>query len=126
MKKTLLISTFVFLCIFALRAQNKKDGTPDMRYKANKEAYGGGYSNPSYSSPSYSTPSQSYPSYSSPSYSTPNQSNPSYTAPKQERNYDNGGQYKLQNGYLKDNGTYVNPHLKTTPDNNKWNNINPK
>lgn len=87
---------------FAVSAQTKKDGTPDMRYKANKERYGNSYSTPSYTSPSYSTPS--------------------YSQPKQERNYNNGGQFKMQKGYLKNNGTYVEPHLKTAPDNKKWNN----
>lgn len=83
-------------------AQTKKDGTPDMRYKANKEAYGNSYSTPTYSSPSNSTPS--------------------YSTPKTERNYDNGGQLKMQDGYMKSNGTYVEPHLKTTPDNTELNN----
>jgi len=87
---------------FGVSAQTKKDGTPDKRYKVNKEMYGNSYSTPSYSTPTYSTPS--------------------YTQPKQERNYDNGGQLKIQNGYMKSNGTYVEPHLKTTPDNNEWNN----
>jgi hypothetical protein len=93
-----LILTFAAIILFAIgvNAQTKKDGTPDMRYKANKDMYGG------YSSPSYSTPS--------------------YSQPKQERNYDNGGQLKMQDGYIKSNGTYVEPHLKTTPDNNLWNN----
>lgn len=66
-------------------------------YKVNKEMYGNSYSTPSYSTPSHSQP-------------------------KQERNYNNGGQLKMQNGYMKSNGTYVEPHLKTTPDNNKLNN----
>ncbi len=108
MKKTVLISMIMTLFVIIVNAQTKSDGTPDMRYKANKELYGNTYSTPSYSAPSYSTPS----------YSTP-----SYSEPKQERNYDNGGQLKLQNGYTKTNGTYVEPHLKTTPDNNEWNNI---
>ena len=42
-----------------------------------------------------------------------------YSAPK---NYKNGGTLKWQNGYLKKNGTYVQPHLKTSPDQYKWNN----
>lgn len=75
-------------------AQTKKDGTPDMRYKVNKETYG---------TPSYSSPSTSQP-----------------------RNYDNGGQFRMQDGYMRSNGTYVQPHLKTTPDNKTWNNLNPK
>jgi hypothetical protein len=87
-------------------AQTKKDGTPDMRYKANKETYGN--------------------SYSTPSYSTPKSSTPTYSEPKTERNYSNGGQYKVQDGYQKSNGSYVAPHIKTTPDNNTYNNYKPK
>jgi hypothetical protein len=93
MKKILMfISVFAFFSLSAM-AQTKKDGTPDMRYKANRQSY----------------------------------STPSYSAPKQntQRNYSNGGQYRVQNGYQKQNGTYVAPHLKTTPDNKKWNNAKP-
>ena len=77
---------------FTVSAQTKKDGTPDMRYKANKQS----------------------------------SSTPSYSAPKKERNYNNGGQYKVQKGYQKSNGTIVSPHIKTTPDNKKYNNAKPK
>ena len=104
MKKLLFFVIILFA--FNSKAQLKKDGTPDMRYKANKEMYGS-------SSPSYSEPS---------SYSTATYSSPSYSTPKIERNYDNGGQLKLQEGYIKSNGTYVAPHLKTTPDNITYNN----
>ena len=97
MKKMFFLTAMLTITALGVNAQTKKDGTPDMRYKANKEMYGNSYSTPSYSTPSYSQP-------------------------KQERNYDNGGQLKMQNGYMKSNGTYVEPHLKTTPDNNQWNN----
>lgn len=97
MKKLFFLTVMLTITALGVNAQTKKDGTPDMRYKVNKEMYGNSYSTPSYSTPSYSQP-------------------------KQERNYDNGGQLKIQNGYMKSNGTYVEPHLKTTPDNNKWNN----
>lgn len=65
---------------FSASAQThyKQDGTPDMRYKENKQLYGNSYSTPSYSTPSYSTPSYSTPSYSTPSYSTPSTSFPTY------------------------------------------------
>lgn len=94
-------SCLLFLLIgfsLCLKAQTKADGTPDMRYKANKEAFGNTYSSPTYSTPTYSKPSH----------------------------YENGGQIKVQSGYMKSNGTYVEPHLKTSPDNNTWNNLNPK
>jgi hypothetical protein len=94
MFKSLFSLATLFLIASGLSAQTKKDGTPDMRYKANKDLY----SSPSYSAPVY--------------YET-----------KPERNYDNGGQLKLQDGYYRSNGTYVEPHIKTTPDNYKWNNV---
>jgi hypothetical protein len=94
MKKLLITAGFMFAITLAAQAQYKKDGTPDMRFKENKERYGNPYSTPSYDQPS-------------------------------QRNYDNGGQYRIQNGYQRSNGTYVNPHLKTTPDNHLWNNKNP-
>ena len=60
-------------------------------------------------------------SYSSSSYgSIP--SFKSYSAPA-PRNYKNGGEIHLQNGYLRGNGTYVDPHLKTRPDNTPYNNL---
>ncbi len=122
MKKLILISFTLILFAFSSNAQTKKDGTPDMRYKANKQTYGN-----TYSSPSYSTPKTTTSTYSTPNYSTPKTTTPSYSTPKTtERNYNNGGQYKIQSGYQKSNGTYVAPHLKTTPDNNTWNNYKKK
>ena len=106
MKKTFFILSILALFSLSVSAQTKKDGTPDMRYKANKQTYGN--------------------SYSTPSYSTPKTTTPTYSAPKTERNYNNGGQYKVQNGYQKSNGTYVAPHIKTTPDNKTYNNYKPK
>lgn len=112
MKKAIFTLAFALFCALGVNAQTKKDGTPDMRYKANKQTYGN-----SYSTPSYSTPKSN-----SSTYTTP-----SYTAPKTtERNYNNGGQYKIQQGYQKSNGTYVAPHLKTTPDNKTYNNYKPR
>jgi len=96
MKRTFLTLTVLTLLSISVSAQTKKDGTPDMRYKTNKQTYGNSYSTPSYS------------------------------APKTERNYSNGGQYKVQSGYQKSNGTYVAPHIKTTPDNKTYNNYKPK
>jgi len=98
MTKKLLVLALLIFGSFQCFSQTKKDGTPDMRYKANRQSY----STPSYSTPSYSAPTQNT-----------------------QRNYSNGGQYRVQNGYQKQNGTYVAPHLKTTPDNKKWNNAKP-
>ncbi len=94
MKKHFFLMAILAMSAIASKAQLKKDGTPDMRYNSNKQTYGNSYSTPSYSQP------------------------------KQERNYESGGQYKVQDGYMKSNGTYVSPHIKTTPDNNLWNNKN--
>ncbi len=94
MKKKLLFLISCMFFAFVLKAQLKKDGTPDMRFNANKRAY-----------------------------SAQINSEPPTTRP---RNYNNGGQIRLQQGYPKKTGTYVSPHLKTRPDNKKWNNINPE
>ena len=53
MKKLILALLIVFSFAFGANAQYKKDGTPDMRYKANKSIYGG--SNYSNSSSVYNT-----------------------------------------------------------------------
>lgn len=47
MKKLFLIISAIFLFVLGTDAQTKKDGTPDMRYKANKETYNNTYSSPS-------------------------------------------------------------------------------
>jgi hypothetical protein len=101
MKKILFALTILILLGMVSYAQTKKDGTPDMRFKANKQVYDNNYSAPK-------TPTNNYP------------------APKTKRNYNSGGHIKVQKGYLKNNGTYVPSHLKTTPDNNKWNNLKNK
>lgn len=112
MKRAFLALTVLTFLSINVSAQTKKDGTPDMRYKVNKQTYGNNYS-----TPSYPTPKTYSPSYSSPSYTFPKTNT---------RNYPNGGQYKIQNGYQKSNGTYVAPHIKTTPDTKTWNNYKPK
>lgn len=97
MKKTLLTAGLLIIIGISAQAQYKKDGTPDMRYRENKETYQNNFNN---------------------------NNNFYYSAPKESapKNYDNGGQIKMQDGYFKSNGTYVEPHIKTTPDQNKWNN----
>lgn len=47
--------------------------------------------------------------------------NRSFTTPSY-KNYSKGGSLYYQRGYLKKNGTYVQPHLKTRPDNTTYNN----
>lgn len=55
-------------------------------------------------------------SYNVRSYRTPSLRMPSM------RNYSNGGSLRLQSGYIRSNGTYVQPHLKTSPDSTIYNN----
>ena len=121
MKKLVFTIATLLICAFGVNAQTKKDGTPDMRYNSNKQTYSNTYSTPS--TTTYSTSTYSTPTYSAPTtYSTPT----TYSAPKVERTYDNGGQYKVQDGYQRSNGTYVAPHIKTTPDNSTNNNYRRK
>ena len=75
MKKNFILMWLCMMIVTCATAQYKKDGTPDMRYKANKQAYGNIYSSPGYNNVSTST--------------------------------------RYQNGYIKNNGTYVQPHMKT-------------
>jgi len=97
MKNSILTAGFLMIIGISAKAQYKKDGTPDMRYRENKQTYQNSFNN--------------------------NSNNSYYEAPRERSiNYDNGGQIKMQDGYFKSNGTYVSPHIKTTPDNNKWNN----
>ena len=56
MKKTLIIFAALSFSAFAASAQTKKDGTPDMRYRANQQAYSNTYPTPA---PTYSAPSNS-------------------------------------------------------------------
>jgi len=53
-------------------------------------------------------------------YSAPSYGNPYSAAP---RNYSRGGELYIQPGYFKGSGRHVMPHLKTMPDNYKWNNL---
>lgn len=102
MKKVLVTIALLVVSLSGF-SQTKKDGTPDMRYSANKQAYGSSYTAPK---PVYRETTQ-FPSQSS-------------------RTYDNGGQLKFQEGYQKKDGSYVLPHYKTKPDNNPFNNLKKK
>jgi hypothetical protein len=98
MKKLFLL--VAALAFFALdsSAQTKKDGTPDMRYRANKEAYGN----------TYSAPAQGY-SAPAPSYSTPSSSGPYYGGGTHTESH--GGTYVGgSTGSSHKGGTYVNPN----------------
>jgi hypothetical protein len=83
----------LFLCAISLicsvNAQYKKNGTPDMRYNANKQTYSNPYSTPSYS-------------------------------------FGTNSSVRYQNGYTKDNGTYVEPHYKTNNNNTNIDNFSTK
>jgi hypothetical protein len=105
MKKLFLL--IAALTVFALdsSAQTKKDGTPDMRYRANKEAYGNTYSTPAQS---YSAPVQTY-SAPAPTYSVPSSSGPAYGGGTHTESH--GGTYiGGSTGSSHKGGTYVNPN----------------
>lgn len=73
MKKFLV--TIVAITGFAMIGKTQvhvnQNGTPDMRYKENKQVYG----TPSYSTPSNNTPNYNSPSYNNPTYNKPANSN---------------------------------------------------
>jgi len=54
MKRINFLLTFFVSLSLCSNAQYKKDGTPDMRYSANKQLYNNSYSTSSYSSPTNS------------------------------------------------------------------------
>jgi len=87
MKKILFTILLGFLFVLPVFAQLKKDGTPDMRYKANRQTYGSSYSYPS---------------------TTTNSS------------------VRYQSGYIKSNGTYVQPHVKTNVNRTNHDNFSSK
>lgn len=78
---TIILIVFVTTKSFS---QYKKDGTPDMRYKANKQTT----------------------------------SNYNYSVPNND--------VKFQSGYVKDNGTYVEPHYKTNKNSTNHDNLSTK
>ena len=90
MKKVFFLLSILTLSVIGLNAQTKKDGTPDMRYNANKQTY----STPSTTTPSYSTPSttNSRPVYSGSTHTT-----------------SHGGTYPGSTNSHHKNGTYTNP-----------------
>jgi len=69
MKKIFILLLISIISIATAFAQYKKDGTPDMRYKANKQTYGSSYSAPKTSYKKSAT------TYKSPSYTTTRTSN---------------------------------------------------
>ena len=73
MKNLLFLTAILAITTLSVFAQTKKDGTPDMRYKANKQTQVN-------------------------TYTVPNNANSSV---------------HYQSGYIKENGTYVQPHYKT-------------
>ena len=58
MKKLFSVITVIFLFVFVANAQTKKNGMPDMRYKANKETYNNTYSSPTLQTTTSNKPSQ--------------------------------------------------------------------
>lgn len=128
MRKHLLI--FLFTCLtMGLKAQLKKDGTPDMRYKANKEIYGNSYSSPSYSTPSYTVPS--YNPYPTKQDGTPDmryKSNRDLYGTAASTYSSNSSYYTVPSsdnttkGYTKSSGTYVQTYFSTKKNNTNTDN----
>lgn len=106
MKKVIFTLTVFILFAFAAKAQTKKDGTPDMRYKSNKEAYGNSYPTSNYSTPSYSAPSTST---TTSDYSTPSTTTSRPVYPGQTHTESHGGSYVGSTNSHHKNGIYVNP-----------------
>jgi len=96
MKK--LIIFFLLLSFCSSYGQTKKDGTPDMRYKANKEMYGNSslYTN-SFDDTNFNTDIYNYSSTNS--------------------------DVTYQNSYIKSDGTMVKGHYKTKSNNTNWDNF---
>ena len=99
MKNSILLAICMLLMANISIAQTKKDGTPDMRFKANKDFYGTSSNN-----------SNSNYNFTTPSYNSGTTNN----------------DVRYQNGYTKDNGTYVDPHYKTNVNNTNWDNLSTK
>jgi len=64
-------------------------------------------------------------SYPHNNYSAFGSGNRNYDAfnPRPQRNYRHGGETYLQDGYYRNYGHFVAPHLKTRPDSYRWNNL---
>ena len=103
MKKLFVLLSIMMFGIINLQAQHlKKDGTPDMRFKENKETYG--------TANSYSTTANDYTTPSA-DYSTTSETNTDV---------------RYQNSYIKSDGTYVDPHYKTNNNNTNSDNFSSK
>ncbi len=61
MKQRLFLLTAIILSVLAANSQTKKNGAPDMRYKANKETYSNTYSLPSQRTTTQTAPLQTTP-----------------------------------------------------------------
>lgn len=89
---------------FTVQAQLKKDGTPDMRYKANKHMYG-----------HMITPPRTSSIYPAPRLNSQRISGGSlYYQQKRNRN-----SISFLPGYRRTNGTWVKGHYKTKPNSTK-------
>ncbi len=86
MKKFILAIVTLLAVAISTQAQYNKDGSPDMRYRVNKQAYGNTYQQSTQSGRSSNTYSTLTPTYSSPkveTYTAPSYSN--YSQPRAER-----------------------------------------
>ncbi len=81
-----------------VNAQTKKDGSPDMRFKANREVY----------SPSSSTPTYPVPQYKTSTTTSSFTIRPAY--PGAAHTESHGGTYVGETNSHHKDGTYVNPN----------------
>lgn len=103
----MIIKIFIALMIFTVVdgiAQTKKDGTPDMRYKANKEVYSAPPS--TLSSRSYSVPKNNY--YAPSTSTTYSTERPAYSGSTHTESH--GGKYEGETNPHHKDGKYINPN----------------
>ena len=97
MKNLLFLTVILAITTLSVFAQTKKNGTPDMRYKANKQSQVNTYSVPT---STYTVPASTN--------TVPSTTNTSV---------------QYQSGYTKSNGTVVQPYYKTTPNSTNTDNF---
>lgn len=110
MKKISLLFVTMLISSFAM-AQYKKDGTPDMRYRQNRQAYSNTYSTPAYNAPAtgavYQSGYERNGTYVEPSYHTrPNNTNTDNWSTSGNTNPITGSQGTRARDYSSEAATY--------------------
>ena len=117
--KNLLLSLILMCTSSFVFAQLKKDGTPDMRYKANKELYGSSYSR---STNQYPTKSDGTPDmrYKANKELYGGAENTDYKS--SENFYSEKNNSAITKSYIKQNGTFVQTYYRTKKNNTNLDN----